>query len=154
MGEARRRMRRMELPQGGKWVQPDAPEIRKLIAKDQPVNVYLIGAGIILHRILSIPKDQLMEPQYRPVRLAFSMFDRIRTGEITPWQCFLCAREFHGLAGLSVFALIERTLGDPLPTKPAMVMPICATCDGVSTEETRRRVEQVYGLSKMQEGHA
>jgi hypothetical protein len=73
---------------------------------------------------------------------AFSVFDRVRTGELAPWHCFLCARELYGTPRLSVLAFIERTLGEPVPTKPALVSPICRFCDSTNTEETRRRVDE------------
>jgi hypothetical protein len=155
MGEAkRRRERRWSGPPGSKMLNIDAPEIRELVEEGQPINLYLIGSGIILPTLLPLSDDERATPQYRPVRMVFSVFDRIRTGEIAPWQCFLCAREFYGPADLSVLAFIERTLGEPLRTKPALITPICHSCDSVSTEETRRRVEEAFGLWQPQEGHA
>jgi hypothetical protein len=116
--------------------------------------VHLIGAAVIAPPLLPLPDAELMQPQYRPVRMAFSMYDRICTGEIDPWQCFLCARPFSGLERLSVLAFIEGTLGEPARSKPAIVSPICQACDSVSTEHTLQRVRRAFGLMPLQGGHA
>jgi len=154
MGEAKRRKARQDLGPNARVVQPDAPEVRALLEKDQPINVHLLGAGAIELAIRSLTLEELMVPERHAFRLAFETFDRIRAGEIEPWQCFLCGVEHSGMQAISVMAVIERALGEPAPDKPGPVVPICHACDSVSTEETRRRVQAEFGLYGVQEGRA
>jgi hypothetical protein len=151
MGEARRRQ---NLDPNTRLVPPNAPEVRTLLGKGQPLNVHLFGARAIISAIASRTFDEMMVPELHALRLAFQMLDRIRTGEIDPWHCFLCDVDHSGGTALSVMAVIERALGDPTPQKPGIVAPICHACDGVSTEHTRRRVNEALGLYGLQEGHA
>jgi hypothetical protein len=87
-------------------------------------------------------------------RLAFSMWDRIRTGEHDPWECALCAKNYTGLPMLSVFAMIDHPRSAPVPTKPALMALVCQTCDSVSTEETERRINEMLGVHPTQQGRA
>jgi hypothetical protein len=135
-------------------VPTNAPEIRALLEKGQPVNVHLFGSQAIIATIRSQSFDEFMAPELHAFRLAFQMLDRIDTGEIAPWSCFLCGVDHVGLPAVSVLAVIEHALGDPTPQKPGIVGPICHACDSVSTEYTQRRVRQVFGLYAVQEGHA
>jgi hypothetical protein len=153
MGEAKFR-RRMELGPNSSRVSADAPQVRELLRKDEPINVHLIGAMRLVLDLAAMTKEQFMAPEHHFKRLAFQCQDRIRTGEIDPWQCSLCEREFNGGLKLSCTAVIERMLGDPTPKKPGIVMPICHGCDSVSTEETQRLVMQYFGLLPLQVGHA
>jgi hypothetical protein len=154
MGEARRRKARQDLGPNGRFVAADAPEIRTLLEKGQPINVHLMGAAAIIASVTSLSFDQFVIPERHALRLAFQMLDRIRTGEIEPWRCVLCGKEFSGLPELSVMAVIERALGDPTPKKPGITAPICHACDSVSAEETKRRVQAAFGLMGLQEGWA
>jgi hypothetical protein len=120
-----------------------APEIRELVAKGHELNVHLIGAATIVPTLLPfLCTEEFMNRQHRPMRLAFSVFDRINTGEMAPWQCFSCGRDFCGLEKLSALAVIERKAGEPVPTKPAIVMPVCRSCDSSEPGETRRQLEE------------
>jgi hypothetical protein len=154
MGEAKRRQRRQDLGPNGHYAAVDAPEIRALLEKGQPINVHLMGAMAIIRDVCALNREALMAPERHAFGLAFQMVSRIDNGEIEPWTCFLCDREFSGLPTLSVMAVIERALGDPMPNKPGLTMPICHACDSVSTEETRRRVQAALGLYPLQEGRA
>ena len=151
MGEARRRQ---HLDPNARLVPPNAPEIRALLEKGQPLNVHLFGAQSIIGAVRSKTFDEMMAPELHAFRLAFQTLDRIRTGEIAPWSCFLCGVDHAGVAAVSVMAVIERALGDPTPQKPGIVGPICHACDSVSTEHTQRRVHRAFGLYAVQEGHA
>jgi hypothetical protein len=154
MGEARRRKRRLDLGPNGSWVAPDAPEIHALLEKGQPINVHLFGALAIIYIVRSRTPDELMAHELHAFRLAFQTLDRIRTGEIEPWQCFLCGADHAGLSTVSVMAVIEWALGDPMPQKPGIVASICHACDSVSTEQTQQRVREAFGLYALQEGRA
>ena len=133
---------------------PDAPEVRALLEKGQPVNVHLFGAMAIIDAVCSLTFDEMMVPELHAFRLAFQTLDRIRTGEIEPWRCFLCDVLHAGMPAVSVMAVIERALGDPIPKKPGIVAPICHACDSVSTEQTQRLVREAFGLYALQEGNA
>jgi hypothetical protein len=154
MGEARRRKLREDLGPKGRMVAPDAPEVRALLEKGQPVNVHLFGATAIYLIARSEPFDQFMRPERHALRLAFQMLDRIRTGEIEAWQCFLCDAWREGMPAVSVMAVIERALGDPNPDKPGIVAPICHACDSIIPEETTRKVQAVFRLCPVEAGHA
>ena len=154
MGEAKRRQARQELGPNGRMLPPDAPEISALLEKGQPVNVHLFGAAAIIGAVCSLTFDEMMVPELHAFRLAFQMLDRIRTGEIEPWQCFLCCVAYAGVEAVSVMAVIERALGDPIPKKPGIVAPVCHACDSVSTEQTQRLLREAFGLYALQEGRA
>lgn len=154
MGEAKRRKPNVDLGPNGRFVLPDAPEVRALLEVGQPINVHLFGRAAIINTIRSKTFEEVMVPELHAFRLAFQTLDRIRTGELDPWRCFLCGDDHRGMQPLSVMAVIERMLGDPQPKKPGTVASICHTCDGVSTEETNRRVREAFGLCALQEGHA
>jgi hypothetical protein len=153
MGEGKRRARQDPDP-NARLIPPNTPEVRALLGKGQPLNVHLFGAAAIIAIVYSKTFDELMVPELHALRLAFQTLDRIRTGEIEPWCCFLCNVGYADVAAVSVMAVIERALGDPTPKKPGIVAPICHACDGVSTEHTRRRVNEALGLYGLQEGHA
>jgi hypothetical protein len=152
MGEARRR--RQSLGPGSHMTWTESPEVHALLETGQPINVNLFGAAAILREICSRTFDELIAPERHAFRLAFQVFDRMRTGEIEPWQCALCGGEHAGLRRLSVMAIIERALGDPIPKKPGIVAPICHACDSVSTEETLRQIQSRFGLYSLAEGSA
>lgn len=123
----------------------NAPEIQALFAAGRPINVWMIGAGKIVELTLTVPFDTLLnEPVHRPWRLAFGYYDRIRTGEISTWPCFLCQVARPGLSKLSCFAIIDRV---PVSRRNrAAILPICDACDSISTEETRRQLMQIFPL--------
>jgi hypothetical protein len=154
MGEAKRRKPRQDLGPNTRVVSPDGPEVHALLEKGQPINVHLLGAGAIVLTIRSLTTKELMAPEQHAFRLAFQTLDRIRTGEIEPWQCFLCGAEHVGMQAISVMAVIERTLGEPRPDKHGIVAPICYACDSVSTDETRRLIQEAFGLLDLQRGRA
>jgi hypothetical protein len=66
----------------------------------------------------------------------------------------LCATNYNGLSNLSVFALIDHPHDAPVASKPGVMALVCMKCDSVSTEETRRRIEEMFGLLPAQEGQA
>ena len=148
MGEARRGRRQSHITEA------DSPEVRAFLEAGQPINVTLFGAAAIQLELLSRTVDELMAPERHAFRLAFQTFDRMRTGEIEPWQCTLCGGEHVGLGRLSAMAVLERALGDPTPEKAGLVAPICHACDSVSAAETSRRIQAMFGLYTLQEGHA
>ena len=49
---------------------------------------------------------------------------------------------------------LERALEEPKPNKPAVGGPICHACDSVSTDNTRKRVQTLFGVYDLQTGHA
>ena len=83
--------------------------------------------------------DELMVPELQAFRLAFQMLDRIRTGEIESWRCFLCTGDYSGLPTVSVMAVIERSLGDPEKTmKPEeLVAALRKLGDAAAAKGTR-----------------
>jgi hypothetical protein len=153
VGEANRR-RRQSLGSAGHMTRTDSPEVRALLENGQPINVNLFGAAAIQREVLSQTFEELTKPERHALRLAFQVFDRMRTGEIEPWACTLCGREHRGLRRVSALAVIERAVGDPTPQKPGIVAPICHGCDSISTEETLRQIQSLFGLYSVQEGHA
>jgi hypothetical protein len=152
MGEAKRR--RQSLGPGAHMTSADSSEVRALLEEGQLINVNLFGAAAIQREVLSRTFDELMAPERHAFRLAFQIFDRMRTGEIEPWACALCGREHAGLRWVSVLAVIERALGEPTPKKRGLVAPICLGCDSTSTEETMRRIQSMFGLYSAQVGTA
>jgi hypothetical protein len=148
MGEAKGR-------QGNyRFTSNNDPKLMSLLEKGQPINCWLIGAGYLMPKILAEGRAWFIAPEQHVFRYAFSTYNRVMTGEIDPWHCFLCQRKFSGLGGLSTFAMLERSIGNPAQNKPAVAMMICHECDSVSTEETQRRVERAYGMIPVQEGLA
>jgi hypothetical protein len=136
----------------GHWATAD--DLNNLLAPDQPINVYLMGAMAIIRDVCSLSHDALIAPERHAFRLAFQMLSRIDTGEISPWTCHLCGKEFFGVTPLSVMAVVERTLGAPVSNKPGVVSAICHSCDSVSIEETMSRVRAAFHLSPLAEGRA
>lgn len=123
----------------------NSSEVRAMFAKkDQPFNVALVGSALILAKVLSRDLLETPEPLGRPLRLAFGIWDRIRTGEMPTWSCALCAAKRSGLSTLSCFGIIDQ-LGSA-GSYPAVIMPICQVCDSISTEETHRRVTAMFPL--------
>ena len=110
----------------------------------EPITVAMVGAGLILPSIAAMPFDEFMKPQHRLLRLAFGVWDRIRTGE-TIGRCGLCETR-HGVRGFSCYAVIERARGVSRD-KPAVVLPICHQCDSISTQETQRRVCELISIA-------
>ena len=47
---------------------------------------------------------------------------------------------------LSVLGIIDDPREAPRPNKSAAMAVVCASCDSVSSEETQRRIEQMFGL--------
>jgi hypothetical protein len=74
----------------------------------------------------------------------------LRTKEIDPWECTLCAGRRSGLAKLSCFAVIEHARGIG-KDKPAIIAPVCGDCDRVSQEETKRQVAKRFGFPETQQ---
>src|SRR5215469_16390045 len=128
-------------------------KIRKLFGTaGEPFSIFLAGTGTIVKAIMSLSQEEISAPEHIDLRLAFMTLDWIRTGEIDPWECALCARSFSGLRQLACIAVIRRARGGPLTRdNPAITPAICHRCDSVSTYEMRRRIERTYGLSRMQE---
>lgn len=153
MGEAKRR-NRQDLGPNGHMASLGSPEVRAMLEAGQPINVNLFGAAAIIGEARSKSFNELMVPEMHAFRLAFQMFDRMRTGEIEAWRCTLCGLEYRGLSRVSVMAVIERALGDPTPKKPGIVAPICQDCDSASTQETVRSIQAAFGLCSLQWGHA
>ena len=56
---------------------------------------------------------------------AFMARDRIRTGELNPWTCVLCERDYSGLQTLSVLGVIDDPREAPRKNKPAVVTLVC-----------------------------
>ena len=152
MGEATRR-RRADLGPKGRIA--SNADIRALLGEQgTPINVNLFGAVAIYLIARSETFEQFMRPERHAFRLAFQMLDRIRTGEIEPWQCLLCGHEYSGAPSVSTMTVIERALGDPTPDKPGIVAPICHACDSISTEETTRKVQAWFRVCPVEIGHA
>ncbi len=158
MGEAKRRRKIAD----NITICPDAADAMTQLGADKagaPMGVALLGAGLIpLEIALGTLEAKLMAKEASTerhlYRFAFGIWDRIRTGEHSPWQCSLCAKDYAGLPMLSVFAIIDHPYDPPLPSKPGIMALVCQTCDSVSTQETRRRIGKVFGLLPVQEGRA
>jgi hypothetical protein len=99
--------------------------------------------------VTAMPIDELMKPQHRALRLVFGVFDRIRTGEIDG-ICGLCGTRYN-VQGFSCYAVIERARGISRE-KPALTLPICHSCDSVSTQETQRRVLEMFPMADISKG--
>lgn len=125
-----------------------------------PLMVTLLGSGLIASALNdgSLRKKLMTKKvthERHLFRYAFPIWDRIRTGEMNPWQCTLCAKRFSGLAALSAFALLDHVRDAPLPNKPGIMALICGACDSESTEQTKRQVFEAFGLMPpVAEGHA
>lgn len=145
MGEAKRRAR---------LIAGDAPEVRDILTVGRPIHCDIIGAGLVPLLVATNPAIFTgRDPAQRSFRLAFLQWDLIKRGEMAVWPCVLCDREYTGFADLSCFVIMDRIIGRA-NDQPALVAMICRTCDSVSTDETRRRVQEMFGLLPMQEGHA
>jgi hypothetical protein len=153
MGETKHR-RRVELGKNMNIVRP-TEAIERLDAAGEPMQVTLIGAGLVPAAITSgaIMAKEITAERHL-LRFAFMVWDRIRTGEYDPWTCSLCGRDYSGLTKLSVFGIVEHALGNPTPSKPAAMALVCEVCDCISTEETKRRLERLFGVYPLQEGQA
>lgn len=113
------------------------------------VSIMLIGAGLIAQEVFTGGRRLLAKENSTEIhayRLAFGIWDRIRTGEYNPWQCSLCAKSYRGLALLSVFALIDDPRKPPAKDKPGVMALVCHDCDCISTAETKLKVEKRFGL--------
>jgi hypothetical protein len=110
----------------------------------EPISIALVGAGLIVPYIASVPFDEIMQPQHRALRVAFGILDRIRTGEVEG-ICFLCDAR-RGWRGFSCYAVVERARGMSRD-KPAMILPICHQCDSISTQDTQRRITERLPLA-------
>jgi hypothetical protein len=164
MGKAKRQRKRDAFRKISKniGVCPDATDALKRLGGVEagaPMNIALLGAGLIPLALASgtleaklMAKEATTERHL--YRFAFGVWDRIRTGEYCPWQCSLCAKDYAGLPMLSVFALIDHPRDPPLPNKPGIMALVCQTYDSISTQETRRRIDEMFGLSPIQEGRA
>jgi hypothetical protein len=155
MGEAKqRRRRRAELGTNVSLVDPRKAmeQLNTTATAGKPMSLTLLGAGLIPQAI----RDGTLHPKILAKqtttenhlwRYAFMVWDRVRTGEYDPWMCTLCGHDYSGLRALSVLGVIDDPREAPLPNKPAAMALVCGTCDGVSAEETRRRIEQTFGLA-------
>jgi hypothetical protein len=163
MGEAKRRKRDVFTKIAKNiTVCPDAAGALKRLGGVEagaPMSISLLGAGLIPQALASgtlearlMAKEATTERHL--YRFAFQLWDRIRTGEHSPWQCSLCAKDYAGLPMLSVFALVDRPRDLPLPNKPGIMALVCQACDSISTQETQRRISKMFGLSPTQEGRA
>jgi hypothetical protein len=152
MGEAKRRRK---LGANMHLVDPRrAMEQLDAAAAGKPMSLILLGAGLIQETVRNgtlaakILAKQVTTERHL-WRYAFMAWDRIRTGEYDPWGCTLCGREYSGLQRLSVFGVIDDPRAAPLPNKPAAMALVCTFCDCVSMEETQRRIEQTFGLTRV-----
>lgn len=141
MGEAKRRKN------APRMITTDAPEVQAMFdVAGRPINIYAIGAGMVAAMMHTVSHDTLRrDPAHRPWRLAFGIYDRIRTGEMKSWQCFLCQRPYSGLSRLSCFYIIDRV--PAAKANQAAILPICHACDSISIEETRRLVVAAFPMS-------
>jgi hypothetical protein len=147
MGEAKRRR---QLGANISILKPQEA-MERLVTAGKPMSLSLIGAGLIHQGMLdgTLPAKLMAEEataERHLFRYAFIAWDRIGTGEYDPWQCTLCSKDYSGLRPLSVLGIVDHARDAPLPSKPAVIALVCQRCDSVSTAETRRRVEQVFGL--------
>ena len=85
----------MEIGPNASMVFPDAPQVRELLRKDEPINVHVIGAMRLVQELAALTKEQFMAPERHVMRLAFQCQDRIRTG---PLAMFLVRRGIPGNA--------------------------------------------------------
>lgn len=124
-------------------------DIQRVFTLPGNARLSIIGAGALTLMILDAGhrdggQELSRRPEMRPVRLAFSIHDRIRTGELPTWTCSLCERQRQGLAQLSLLAVIDHE-GDTAKD-PSLTALVCMPCDNVSEEDTVRRVREVFGL--------
>jgi len=144
MGEAKRRQNNVS------WTDNHDPRVLAIFEDvGEPISIALIGAGLILPTVTATPFDELMKPQHRAMRLAFGVFDRIRKGEIEG-HCGLCGTRYN-VQGFSCYAIIERARGTSRK-KPALTVPVCHNCDSISTEETKRRVSELFPMAAINDG--
>jgi hypothetical protein len=151
MGEAKRRK-----TSGNMWMTDmTSPEVRKLICGGGPVILHFVWSKMILAFAFTTPRNDndLMKTEYRPMRLAFSTYDRIRTGEIGPsWQCSVCARERRGEPAAIV--VVEQALPPPAPNKPAVSCAFCTECEPLGEEKIKRRIFEAFGVCELPDGTA
>ena len=125
-----------------------AADVSRVIVAGREVRVMVIGAGTLFAQIraaLRNPRHPLMRGREgRPMRLAFGVFDRIRTGEIPVWGCALCAQGYEGLGDLSCIGVADHE-GDR-PEQGALIAVVCGACDQISSQDTIRRLHQMFGL--------
>jgi hypothetical protein len=125
-----------------------------------PMSVALFGARLIPRAIEDGTMaaklfDRRQSTDRHMWRLMFGVWDRVRTGEIDPWQCNTCRKSYSGLAHLSVMALVDCARDKPAKDKPGAIALICNTCDSISSEHTFDLVRRSFGLEPpIQQGHA
>jgi hypothetical protein len=116
------------------------------------VRILIVGAVALMAVVLDANRSRkatnrfTRDPETRPLRLAFGVYDRIRTGELDTWHCLLCDQTFHGLDDLSALAVTDHP-GDTA-NKPALTALVCNSCDSVSVEDTERRIYAALNLTK------
>jgi hypothetical protein len=144
MGEAKQRRRRAELGSNVSLIDDPREAMVRLTQgvsnmAGKPMSLTLFGAGLIPQaiqngtlRAKTMAKKATAEQHLW--RLAFMAWDRIRD----PWECTLCGRDYSGLPMLSVLGIVDDPREAPRQNKPAVMALVCTSCDGVSTEETRR----------------
>lgn len=128
----------------------NSDQIEQVLTSGGQVRLTVVGAALLLATILAAGRAKAAtdlfarQPALRPLRLAFSVYDRIRTGELPAWTCALCERQRRGLQQLSVLAVIDHL--DDHADKPALTGLVCVACDSVSEAQTVRRLHEVFGL--------
>jgi hypothetical protein len=133
----------------------DAMDRLGLARRGTPVSVMLIGAGLVAEEVNSGGKRLLSRQNSTEVhacRLAFGIWDRIRTGECATWQCTLCRKAYRGLSSLSVFALADDPRQPPAENKHGVMALVCQRCDSVSPDETMRGVDKAFHLMPLPQG--
>jgi hypothetical protein len=154
MGEAKQRRRRAELGENINLVETQqAMERLDATTVGKPVCLTMMGAGVIAGALLDgTLRAKIMARQATGERhlwrYCFMVWDRVRTGEYSPWACTLCGGDYFGLQRLSVLGVIDDPRRGSTPDKPAAMALVCTACDSVSQEETQRRIRQKFGLVK------
>lgn len=123
---------------------------------NQPVLTTLVPVAAVLDAIFLSGALMAKEATHERhvLRYAFMAFDRIRTGEVAAWHCTLCERRKNrGLRKLAKLGVIQHAIGDPVPSKPAVVALICKACDS-DDDELERRICKAFGFVPVQHGHA
>jgi hypothetical protein len=144
MGEAKRR--KQADPDRYRFRSPDRETFSMFEKEGNPLNVVMVGAGVILAKALSRSIDlDAPDPESAAVRRAFGLWDRIRTGEVETWPCALCETQHVGLGDLSCFGVIT-PLGATPKTK-GIIVAICQRCDSASAEHTMRQITAMFPMS-------
>jgi hypothetical protein len=124
----------------------------RVMGGDPPVRIAIIGAVALMAVIHHANRSRKAlnrlsrDPEARPVRIAFSLYDRIRTGELPAWHCLLCEQTFHGQGDLCALAVTDHP-GDTAD-KPSLTAFVCLSCDSVGVEDTERRIYAALNLTK------